>query len=45
MLSVVVGLFGVILLALTAQDSFEVMLLPRRVLRRLRFVSLFYRLT
>ena len=45
MLPVIVGLFGVILLAITAQDLFEVMLLPRRVLRQLRFVSLFYRLT
>ena len=36
---------GLLLLALTAQDAFEVMLLPRRVLRRVRFVSFFYRLT
>ena len=33
------------LLAFTAQDAFEVMLLPRRVLRQLRFVSVFYRVT
>ena len=36
---------GLLLLALTAQDAFEVMLLPRRVLRWVRFVSFFYRLT
>ena len=30
---------------LTLQDAFEVMLLPRRVIRRLRFVSVFYRVT
>ncbi len=45
MLGVVVGLSGLLLLAATAQDAFEVMLLPRRVLRRLRFVAVFYRLT
>jgi Ion channel len=39
------ALLGLLLLALTAQDAFEVMLLPRRVLRRVRFVSFFYRLT
>lgn len=45
MLAFVAGVFAVLLLAATAQDSFEVMLLPRRVLRRLRFVSVYYRLT
>ena len=37
-------LLALALLALTLQDAFEVMLLPRRVIRRLPFVSLFYRL-
>lgn len=36
---------AIVLLAVTLQDAFEVMLLPRRVIRRLRFVSFFYRLT
>lgn len=36
---------ALVLLLVTAQDAFEVMLLPRRVLRQLRFVSLFYRVT
>jgi hypothetical protein len=45
MLAFAAGVFAILLLAATAQDSFEVMLLPRRVLRRLRFVSLFYRVT
>jgi hypothetical protein len=39
------ALLGLLLLVLTAQDAFEVMLLPRRVLRRVHFVSFFYRLT
>lgn len=33
------------MLGFTAQDAFEVMLLPRRVMRQLRFVSIFYRVT
>jgi hypothetical protein len=45
MIAVGVGLLAVLLLAVTAQDAFEVMLLPRRVLRQLRFVSIFYRVT
>lgn len=45
MLTAIVGLLAILLLAVTAQDAFEVMLLPRRILRQLRFVSLFYRVT
>ena len=45
MITTAVACFAVILLFLTLQDAFEVMLLPRRVIRRLRFVSIFYRLT
>jgi hypothetical protein len=45
MLPAAVGLIAILLLAVTAQDSFEVMLLPRRVLRQLRFVSIYYRVT
>ena len=45
MITAVVAFVAVVLLVLTLQDVFEVMLLPRRVIRRLRFVSVFYRLT
>ena len=45
MVTTAAALMGLLLLALTAQDAFEVMLLPRRVLRRVRLVSFFYRLT
>jgi Ion channel len=41
----VIAISAILLLGFTAIDAFEVMLLPRRVMRRLRFVSLFYRLT
>jgi hypothetical protein len=34
---------AIILLALTLQDAFEVMLLPRRIPRRVRFMRLFFR--
>jgi hypothetical protein len=37
MLSATIALSGFVLLAITLQDAFEVMLLPRRVMRRLRF--------
>src|ERR1700749_3250616 len=45
MITVAVVFVAVVLLLLTFQDAFEVMLLPRRVIRRLRFVSVFYRVT
>ena len=45
MFAAAIGLLAIILLGFTAQDSFEVMLLPRRVMRHLRFVNVFYRLT
>jgi voltage-gated potassium channel Kch len=45
MITAVVVFGAVVLLVLTLQDVFEVMLLPRRVMRRLRFVSIFYRVT
>ena len=38
-------LVGLLLLCLVLQDAFEVMLLPRRVQRRLRFVRLYFRQT
>ena len=39
----IVALIAVLLLALTLQDAFEVMLLPQRVIRKVRFVSVFSR--
>src|SRR5436190_19062854 len=45
MITAAVAFGAVVLLVLTLQDAFEVMLLPRRVMRRLRFVSVFYRVT
>ncbi len=38
-------IFGIVLIALVAQDAFETIVLPRRVTRRLRLARLFYRLT
>ena len=38
-------LVGLVLLVVVLQDAFEVMLLPRRVQRRLRFVRLYFRQT
>ena len=40
-----VAIGAVLLLVLTLQDAFEVMLLPRRVARQVRFVGFFYRAT
>jgi Ion channel len=45
MVAAAVAFSAVVLLGFTAQDAFEVMLLPRRVMRQLRFVSIFYRVT
>jgi hypothetical protein len=45
MITAVVAFGAVVLLVLTLQDVFEVMLLPRRIMRQLRFVSIFYRVT
>ena len=45
MITAAVAFVAIVLLVLTLQDVFEVMLLPRRVIRRLRFVTVFYRLT
>ncbi len=45
MLSALLGLAGVALVALSLQDAFEVVLLPRRVRRRVRIMRLFFGLT
>ncbi len=42
---VIATLVGTLLLFVVLQDAFEVMLLPRRVQRRLRFVRLYFRQT
>ena len=44
-LRTVVGLCGLLLVAVVFQDVFEVMLLPRRIQRRLRLVRFYYRWT
>ncbi len=38
-------IFGMVLIVLVAQDTFETIVLPRRVTRRVRLARLFYRLT
>src|SRR5215218_9998723 len=45
MIAMTTGLLAVILLAITLQDAFEVMLLPRAVQRQVRLVSYYYRVT
>jgi hypothetical protein len=45
MLAITTGLLAVVLLAITLQDAFEVMLLPRAVQRQVRLVSYYYRAT
>jgi hypothetical protein len=40
-----VGMFGVLLVAIGLWDVFETIVLPRRVTRRIRLTRLFYRLT
>ena len=45
MLSFLTGLFAIVLIVLVLQDAFEVMLLPRRVQRRLRFMVVYFHLT
>ena len=43
MITITTGLLAIILLALTLQDAFEVMLLPRAVHRQVRLVRYYYR--
>ena len=43
LLSLGAGLLAVALLAFILQDAFEVMLLPRRVRRRVRFMWFYFR--
>ena len=45
MLKELLGLAGVALVALSLQDAFEVVLLPRQVHRRVRIMRLFFALT
>jgi len=44
-LSILKGIFGLLLIAVIVWDAFEVVVLPRRVTRRLRLTRLFYRAT
>jgi len=43
LIPVLATLFGIVLLLIVLQDAFEVMLLPRRVQRNLRFMRLYFR--
>src|ERR1700745_1929300 len=45
MITAAIAFLAVVLLVLTLHDVFQGVLLPRRVIRRLRFVSVYYRLT
>ena len=38
-------IFGIVLIVLVALDAFETIVLPRRVTRRIRLATLFYRVT
>ena len=38
-------IFGIVLILLVAQDTFETIVLPRRVTRRFRLARLFFRVT
>jgi hypothetical protein len=40
---IVAFIFGIVLIVLVAQDAFETIVLPRRVIRRIRLARLFYR--
>ena len=42
---IVAVIFGIVLILLVAQDTFETIVLPRRVTRRIRLARLFYSLT
>ncbi len=43
MMKLVIGILAAVLLLFVLQDAFEVMLLPRRIRRRWRFMRLFFR--
>ncbi|MFL5735234.1 MAG: potassium channel family protein [Chloroflexia bacterium] len=43
-MSIVAVILGIALIVLVGQDAFETIVLPRRVTRRIRFTTLFYRL-
>ena len=44
-MAILAGMFGLLLIAVIMWDAFEVVVLPRRVIRRLRLTRLFYRAT
>ncbi|HXL81543.1 MAG TPA: hypothetical protein VN951_11770, partial [Pyrinomonadaceae bacterium] len=41
----IIAILGFLIVTMTLWDAFEVIILPRRVTRRLRFARLFYRFT
>lgn len=44
-LNALVAIIGILLIALSLQDAFEVVLIPRRIQRQLRFTRSFFRVT
>src|SRR5258707_11762458 len=42
---ILAAIFGIVLIVLVFQDAFESVVLPRRVVRRIRIARLFYRVT
>jgi hypothetical protein len=44
-MSYIIAILGLLMLSMVLWDAFEVIILPRRVIRRLRFARFFYRFT
>jgi hypothetical protein len=42
---IVAAIFGIVVILLVAQDTFETIVLPRRVIRRIRITRLYFRVT
>ena len=42
---ILAAIFGIVVILLVAQDAFETIILPRRVIRRIRLTRLFFRVT
>jgi hypothetical protein len=45
MMRILAAIFGIVVILLVALDAFETIVLPRRVVRRIRIARLFYRMT
>src|SRR5215469_15334366 len=44
-MKIVAAIFGIVVILLVAQDAFETIVLPRRVIRQIRITRLFFRVT